>query len=101
MLSIKPKIASTHILEDASPPTAISGHFDRYRKKQGWQSHRRGSAIFVMIIKLRCHVRCDTLLTPQMRFLLPLSRFFQCDFFVFAFAIICAIFDYFDCFEQL
>ena len=33
MLNIKPKIASTNILEDVFiPPTAISGHFDRYRK---------------------------------------------------------------------
>ena len=32
MLSIKPKVASTNILEDVSPPTTISGHFDRYRK---------------------------------------------------------------------
>ena len=33
MLNIKPKIAFTYILEDVLPPTAISGHFDRYRKK--------------------------------------------------------------------
>ena len=33
MLSIKPKIASTNILKDVSPPKAISGHFDHYRKK--------------------------------------------------------------------
>ena len=32
MLSIKPKIASTNILEDVLPPMAIIGHFDRYRK---------------------------------------------------------------------
>ena len=32
MLSIKPKVASTNILEDISSPTTISGHFDRYRK---------------------------------------------------------------------
>ena len=32
MLSIKPKIAFTNILEDVLPPTAISDHFDRYRK---------------------------------------------------------------------
>ena len=32
MPSIKPKIASTNILEAVSPPTPISGHFDRYKK---------------------------------------------------------------------
>ena len=33
MLSIKPKITSTNILENVLPPMAISGHFDRCRKK--------------------------------------------------------------------
>ena len=32
MLSIKPKIASTNILEDVSSSTTISSCFDRYRK---------------------------------------------------------------------
>ena len=32
MLSIKPKIAFTNILEGGLPPTAINGHFDRYTK---------------------------------------------------------------------
>ena len=32
MPSMKPKIVSTNILEDVLPPTAMSGHFDRYRK---------------------------------------------------------------------
>ena len=32
MPSIKPKIVSTNILEDVLPPSAISGHFDRYKK---------------------------------------------------------------------
>ena len=32
MQNIKQKIASANILKDVSPPTAISGHFDLYRK---------------------------------------------------------------------
>ena len=32
MLSIKPKTASTNILEDALPSTTVSDHYDRYRK---------------------------------------------------------------------
>ena len=32
MLSIKPKNAFTNILEGGLPPTAISGHCDRYTK---------------------------------------------------------------------
>ena len=32
MLSIKPKTAFTNILEGGLPPTAINGHFDRYKK---------------------------------------------------------------------
>ena len=43
---------------------------------QGWQSHRRASAIFVTTVKLRC----DTSLKLRMRFLLRLSKFFRCDF---------------------
>ena len=32
MRSIKSKTASTNILEALLPPTAINGHFDRYKK---------------------------------------------------------------------
>ena len=50
------------------------------QKRQGWQSHRRASAIFVTAVKLRCAVRCDTSLKLRMRFLLRLSKFFRRDF---------------------
>ena len=43
-------------------------------------SHRRGSAIFVMAVKLPCDVRCDTSLKLRIRFLLRLSKFFRWDF---------------------
>ena len=46
---------------------------------QTWQSHRRGSAIFVTTVKLRGDVRCNTSLKLPIRFLLQLSKFFRYD----------------------
>ena len=56
--------------------------FTHLKTKMAITSQRKGSAIFVITVKLRCDVRCecDTSLKLQMRFLLQLSKFFQCDF---------------------